>query len=82
MASINEMNMDRPVTYQIKVLGKLDEAWSDWFSDMTVTCERESSAPPITTLTGPVADQSVLRGILNRIWDLNLALISMNQIQK
>ena len=75
------LSMDRPVTYQIKVEGKLDEGWSEWFSDMTVTFESGGSAP-ITTPTGPVADQSALRGILSKIWDLNLTLISVTRIER
>lgn len=74
-----DLSVDRPETYQIKVQGKLDEGWSDWFSGMTVTFEGDSA--PITTLTGAVADQSALRGILTKIWDLNLTLVSVNRIE-
>lgn len=62
------------MTYQIQVQGRLDEDWSDWFSGMTVTFESG-----VTTLTGPVADQAALRGILTRIWDLNLTLLSVTR---
>jgi len=65
-----------PMTYQIQVQGRLDEDWSDWFSGMTVTFEGS-----VTTLTGPVADQAALRGILTKIWDLNLTLISITRIE-
>ncbi len=68
-----------PMTYQIQVEGKLDEGWSEWFRDMTVTFERASDGSPITTLTGPVADQAALRGILNRIWDLHLTVLSVTR---
>jgi hypothetical protein len=57
--------------YEITVLGILDESWSDWFGDMTITVEAD-----VTTISGAVPDQSALRGILDRIWDLNLTLIS------
>ena len=63
-----------PMTYQIQVQGRLDEGWSDWFSGMTVTFESG-----VTTLTGPVADQAALRGILTKIWDLNLTLLSVTR---
>ena len=68
---------DAPETsvYQIKVQGQLDKSWSGWFSGMTVTSDGD-----ITALTGPVADQSALRGILTKLWDLNLALISVTRI--
>jgi hypothetical protein len=67
------------VAYQIQVRGRLDEKWSDWFNGMTVEVDNESS-PPVTTLTG-VVDQSVLHGILSRIRDLNLPLISVTRIE-
>jgi hypothetical protein len=67
--------------YQIQVQGKLDEKWSDWFGGMTVTVQSERDDVPITTLTGTVADQAALRGILTKIWDLNLRLISVNRIE-
>ena len=68
-----------PMTYQIQVEGKLDEGWSEWFKDMAVTCECTSDGSSITTLTGPVADQAALRGILNRIWDLHLTVLSVTR---
>jgi hypothetical protein len=68
-----------PALYQIRVRGHLDDAWSDWFGDMDVKIvSLEGHAA--TTLTGWV-DQSALRGILNRIWDLNLALISVVSLE-
>lgn len=64
------------VAYQIKVQGKLDEKWSGWFSGMALTFDGD-----VTTLTGAVTDQSALRGLLSRIWDLNLTLISIQRIK-
>jgi len=69
-------SVDRPVTYQIKVEGRLNEGWSDWFSGMAVALEND-----VTILTGAVADQAALRGILTNIWDLNLTLISVSQLE-
>jgi hypothetical protein len=68
--------------YQIAVCGKLDEAWSDWFEGMEIETARGSNGAVVTLLTGAVADQSALRGIVCRLWDLNLALISITQIEK
>ncbi len=68
-------------SYQIKVKGTLDEQWSDWFNDMTIEVESASDGTSITTLTGPVADQVKLRGIVSKIWDLNLTVISVNRIE-
>jgi len=63
--------------YQIEVTGQLDASWSDWFAGLTVTPPGE--AGPYTTITGQV-DQATLRGIVNRLWDLNLTLISVRQV--
>ena len=62
--------------------GKLDKAWSDWFAGMKIETVRESEVGVVTLLTGSVADQSALRGILCKLWDLNLTLISVVQIDK
>ena len=67
-------------TYQIKVLGEMDSAWSGWFADFRIETVRENENVVVTSLTGPVADQSALRGILCRLWDLNLTLMSVVQI--
>jgi len=72
---------DESAVYQIKVKGVLDRTWSDWFNGMAITFEHAGDGPPITTLSGAVADQSRLRGILIKVWDLNLTLISVRQIE-
>jgi hypothetical protein len=75
MKDVNKrLGLDQPARYRIKVRGRLDEKWSDWFNGMTITSERD-----ITTLTGAV-DQAKLRGIVSKIWDLNLTVISVTQI--
>jgi hypothetical protein len=66
-------------TYQIQVQGQIGERWLHWFDDMRVTLDHSSDGVPITTLTGPVADQAALRGILAKIWDLNLTLLSVTR---
>ena len=73
--------MDGSVTYQIKVQGRLDECWSDWFNGMTMTFESGSGGSTITTLTGAVADQAALLGILVKIGYLNLTLLSVSLIE-
>jgi hypothetical protein len=71
-----------PVVYRLKVRGKLRESWSDWFDDMVIAFVVEGSGSPVTTLTGPVVDQSALHGMLNRIRDLGLPLLSVNQVME
>ncbi len=65
------------MTYQIKVEGCVDPGWSDWFGEMELAQATGEAGEPITILTGWLADQAALRGILTRLWDLNLTLISV-----
>lgn len=66
-----------PTTYEIKVQGKLKETWSEWFNGMAITFEIEADGSPVTTLRGPVVDQTALHGLLARIRDLGLPLLSL-----
>ena len=63
--------------YAIQIAGELDEQWSGWFGDMHVAVEDRQRK--VTILSGCV-DQAALRGILNKLWDLNLALLAVNII--
>lgn len=64
-----------PECYEIKIKGRLDQRWSEWFADLKVTYPVEGE----TLLTGPLADQAALHGVLERIRDLNLTLISVTR---
>lgn len=66
--------------YQIMVAGVLDQTWSDWFGGMEIVTESAGQCQTITILTGTIADQAHLRGILSRIWDLNLKVLAVHQI--
>ena len=68
-------------SYQVQVQGWIGTRWANWFDGLTVTYEGTTSDAPVTILTGPVADQAALRGLLTRIWDLNLALISVIRVE-
>lgn len=67
--------MSTTLVYQIRINGHLDETWITWFSPLVVVNEANGEA----ILTGPVRDQSELAGLLNRIFDLNLTLLSVNR---
>ena len=75
-----KLSLDRPVEYQIRVPGHLDESWSDWAGGMAITVESEGGGQPVTTLTGTV-DQAALQGLLRRLYSLGLPLISVNYIK-
>ncbi len=59
--------------YQIRLRGRLDGCWSDWFEGFTLDAESDGT----TTLTGPVADQAALHGLLRRVSDLGVTLIGV-----
>jgi hypothetical protein len=67
--------------YQIRVQGWISERWADWFDGMAMSYERTEDNSPFTTLSGPVVDQAALRSLLTKIWDLNLALISVTRVE-
>ena len=64
-----------PANYQIKVKGRLDSQWPDWFTGMTIESDGD-----VTILTGKQIDQSALHGLLVRIRDLGLPLISVERV--
>lgn len=70
------LTLDRPVTYEIKVPGELDEGWKEWDGRMAVRVESDDEGWPVTTLTG-IVDQAALHGLLRRLYALGLPLISV-----
>ena len=68
-----------PVTiYQIRVRGHLNQEWSEWFDNMTITLESNGD----TILVGRVVDQAALHGLLIRVRDMGLTLISVNRVEE
>ena len=68
------------VFYEIKIQGQLDAQRSSWFEGMTLTCiDDDESGVACTLIAGPVMDQPALHGLLTKIRDLNLTLISVRR---
>jgi len=70
------------LVYRITVYGRVDPSWSEWFSDMKLTAGVDKYGNPITRLTGILPDQGALRGVMNKLWDLNLSLLSVESGKK
>jgi hypothetical protein len=73
--------MGTPKTYTITFQGRLDESWQNWFMDFRFSRQKDVYGNILTSMTGTVIDQAALRGVLYKIWDLNLTLISIQQIE-
>ena len=71
------ISVDQPMEYEIEIQGRLEERWSHWFDDMNISVRSETGEPTVTVLSGLVADQSALHGLLNRIRDLSIPLLSV-----
>ena len=68
---------DKQGIYEIRVRGVLDRKWSDWFDGFTITPQANDE----TLLAGPVADQAALHGLLAKIRDLGLPLLSVKLLE-
>jgi len=66
----------QPMVYQIRVKGHLGSQWTEWFGGLTVTLEDDGE----TLLTGPVVDQAALHGVLRKVRDLGIPLVSVIRI--
>lgn len=69
--------MDHPSLYEICVEGQLTDRGSEWFAGLTLTQTEAGD----TLLSGPVADQAALHGLLARIRDLNLTLVALKRVE-
>jgi hypothetical protein len=67
----------QPTVYQIRIKGHLSRGWEDWLAGLVITLDDNGD----TLLTGPVVDQAALHGLLRKVRDLGLPLISVNRIE-
>ena len=74
---MSDTHSDQPVVYQIKIEGHLRPQWTDWFEGLSVTLQPDGT----TLLSGPLVDQAALCGLLKKVRDLGLPLLSINPIE-
>lgn len=77
----HKFNPDCPVIYQITVQGYLDESRADWFDGMSIVPQEGAEGMSVTRLTGEVVDQAALHGLLRKLYDLGLSLLSIKRIE-
>ena len=68
---------DQQQCYEIRLKGQLDDKWSDWFDGLIITLEENGD----TLLTGPVIDQTALYGLLKKVRDLGIPLVSVSPVE-
>jgi hypothetical protein len=67
----------QPVIYEIRLKGHLDQGWTDWFEGLVITLEDNGD----TLITGPVVDQAALHGLLKKVRDLGMPLLSVDRLK-
>jgi hypothetical protein len=72
-----ELTLDTPATYRIRVKGYLDSSWSDRLSGLTISPSSQGDEIEVTTLSGQVADQAALAGVLSALYGLHLPILSV-----
>lgn len=75
--TLPQPDLPQPTIYKIRLKGHLDCQWTDWFEGLTISLEEDGN----TLLTGPVVDQAALHGLLKRVRDLGMSLVSVCPIQ-
>ena len=67
---------DQPTVYEIRLKGQLDRQWTDWFGGLAIALEPNGD----TLLSGPIVDQAALHGVLRKVRDLGMPLLSIHQV--
>jgi hypothetical protein len=68
---------NEPELYEIRIKGYLDDRWAGWFEGLTITLEENGN----TLLTGPVMDQAALHGLLKKVRDMGMPLVSVSPVE-
>ena len=77
MSQIPKPETNQPVIYEIRIGGELGSQWTGWFDDMAIRVEDGGE----TLIVGAVADQAALFGLLKKVRDLGMPLLSVNRVQ-
>ena len=73
----SKSDLSQPMVYQIRIEGHLGHQWTDWFEGLAITLEDNGE----TLLTGPVVDQAALHGLLRKVRDLGVPLLSVSRVK-
>jgi hypothetical protein len=73
----NDEKPEQHPCYEIRIKGHLDDEWVDWFEGLTITLDENGD----TLLTGPIIDQAALHGLLKKVRDLGIPLVSISPVE-
>ena len=73
----SKIDKSQPLVFEIRITGHLGSQWIDWFEGLTITLEEDGD----TLLTGPVVDQAALHGLLKKVRDLGMPLVSVSPVE-
>lgn len=76
-----ELTIDKTASYCIRVIGNLDESWSDRLGGLTIRSSSQEGKQTITTLSGSIIDQAALFGVLKALYDMRLPLLSVECLE-
>jgi hypothetical protein len=73
----SEIDSGQPMVYQIRIKGHVGRQWTNWFEGLTIQLQDNGE----TLLTGPVVDQAALHGVLKKVRDVGMPLLSVNRVK-
>ena len=76
------LKLETPATYRIRIQGQIESSWADRLGGMAITCDTCIDKPPVATLVGYLIDQAALSGVLNSLYDLQLPLLSVENLDE
>lgn len=74
---VKNMSLNKSPNYVIRIQGHFDPSWTAWFDDFSITCEPDGD----TLLIGYIPDQAALYGLITRLQNMGITLLSVNQIE-
>jgi len=77
---MSTFTLGTPATYRITIQGRLDDSWSEQLGGMAFSSGLEAEGSPLTVLTGQLVDQAALYGVLNTLYGLGFALLSVERV--
>ncbi len=80
--NMKEFKIETPATYRIRIQGHIDSAWSELITDMNITTDSTSGKIPVTSMVGHMVDQAALSGVLKALYDLRIAILSVENLDE